>query len=72
MNTGNNNYNIGDKVVDRTSQRTGKVIDLVEEFDTNGNKTYCSVKVCFDNDGQSDWIPSDSVSIMLLEENPSE
>ena len=60
------NYNIGDKVVEKHSRRTGKIIDLVEEFDNEGNESYCAVKIQFE-DGQSDWIPNNNVTIMLLE-----
>ena len=59
-------YNIGDKVVEKHSKRTGKVIDLVEEFDNEGNESYCAVKIQFE-DGQSDWISNDNITIMLLE-----
>ena len=60
------NYNIGDKVVEKQSKRTGKVIDLVEEFDNEGNETYHAVKIQFE-DGQTDWIPNNNVTVMLLE-----
>ena len=29
-------YDIGNKVVEKKSKRTGKIIDLVEEFDSEG------------------------------------
>jgi hypothetical protein len=58
------NYNIGDKVVEKQSKRSGKVIDLVEEFDNEGNETY--IKIQFE-DGQTDWIPNSNVTVMLLE-----
>ena len=61
-------YSIGDKVVEKHSKRTGKVTDLVEEFDNEGHKTYCSVKIQFE-DGQTDWITEDNVTTMLLEKN---
>ena len=60
-------YDIGNKVVEKKSKRTGKIIDLVEEFDSEGNITYRSVKIQFE-DGQSDWVPDDNIAIMLLEE----
>jgi|TARA_Y100000034_G_C6759275_1_gene338037 hypothetical protein len=59
-------YNIGDKIVEVNSKRTGKIIDLVEERDNEGNITYRSVKVQFE-DGQSDWMADDNVTTMLLE-----
>ena len=59
-------YNIGDKIVEVNSKRTGKIIDLVEERDNEGNITYRSVKVQFE-DGQSDWMTDDNVTTMLLE-----
>jgi len=61
-------YNIGDKVVEKESKRTGKIVDLVEERDLEGNITYRSVKILFE-DGQKDWIPDDNIAIMLLENN---
>jgi len=60
-------YDIGNKVVEKQSKRTGKIIDLVEEHDSEGNITYRSLKIQFE-DGQSDWISDDNVAIMLLEE----
>lgn len=59
-------YGIGDTVVEVASKRTGKVTDLVEEYDNEGNITYRSVKIQFE-DGQSDWIADDNVTTMLLE-----
>ena len=61
------NYNIGDKVVEKQSKRPGKVIDLVEEFDNEGNETYRAIKIQFE-DGQADWISNDNVTVMLLED----
>ena len=61
-------YNIGDKVVEKESKRTGKIVDLVEEHDLEGNLTYRSVKIQFE-DGQNDWISDDSIAVMLLEDN---
>ncbi len=59
-------YDIGDKVVEKHSKRTGKVIDLNEEFDDEGHKTYSSIKIQF-KDGQTDWITEENVTTMLLE-----
>tara|TARA_Y100000296_G_scaffold77365_1_gene98937 strand:+ start:842 stop:1036 length:195 start_codon:yes stop_codon:yes gene_type:complete len=61
-------YNIGDKVVEKASKRTGEIIDLVEERDLEGNITYRSVEIQFE-DGQKDWISDDGIAIMLLENN---
>tara|TARA_Y100000310_G_scaffold140235_1_gene139606 strand:- start:5 stop:199 length:195 start_codon:yes stop_codon:yes gene_type:complete len=61
-------YNIGDKVVEKESKRTGKIVDLVEERDLEGNITYRSVEIQFE-DGQKDWISDDGIAIMLLENN---
>ena len=60
------NYDIGDKVVEKHSKRAGKVMDLIEEFDDEGHKTYGSIKIQF-NDGQTDWITEENVITMLLE-----
>ena len=60
-------YNIGDSIVERDSKRKGKVLDLLEEKDSNtGNITYSAVKVQFP-DGETDWINTEKVSIMLVE-----
>ena len=61
-----NKYGIGDTVVEITSKRTGKITDLVEEHDNEGNVTYRSVKIQFE-DGQTDWTAVDNVTTMLLE-----
>ena len=61
-----NKYGIGDKVVEKQSKRTGKITDLVEEHDNEGNITYRSMKIQFE-DGQSDWVADDNVTTMLLE-----
>ena len=53
-------------MVEKQSKRSGKVIDLVEEFDNEGNETYHAVKIQFE-DGQTDWIPNNNVTVMLLE-----
>ena len=60
-------FGIGDKVVEKQSKRTGKVTDLVEEHDNEGNITYRSVKIQFE-DGQTDWMPDEDVAVMLLED----
>jgi len=59
-------YGIGDKIIEKQSKRMGKVTDLVEEHDSDGNISYRSVKVQFE-DGQSDWITDDNITTMLLE-----
>jgi len=61
-------FNIGDKVVSLESQRQGKVLDLIEERDDeSGLITYAAVKVSFDEGTETDWITTDKVAIMLLE-----
>ena len=60
-------FGIGDKVVEKQSKRTGKITDLVEEHDNEGNITYRSVKIQFE-DGQTDWMPDEDVAVMLLED----
>lgn len=62
------NYNIGDKIIDKESKRQGKIIDIVEETNTEGKITYAAAKIMFES-GESDWINNDRISIMLVEEN---
>ena len=60
-------YNIGDSIVERDSKRKGKILDLLEEKNPNtGDITYSAVKVQFP-DGETDWINTEKVSIMLIE-----
>ncbi len=62
-------FSIGDKVVSLESQRQGKVLDLVEERDNeSGLITYAAVKISFDEGAETDWVTTDKVAIMLLED----
>ena len=68
-NNDNTQYNIGDSIIDRQSKRQGSVIDLVEERDSDtGAVTYSAVKIAFP-DGQSEWVTSDKVSFLLIEDS---
>jgi|15BtaG_2_1085339.scaffolds.fasta_scaffold04276_3 hypothetical protein len=61
-------FNIGDKIVELKSKRQGKVLDLVEERDTEtGLITYAAVKVSFNENTETEWLTTDKVAIMLLE-----
>ena len=61
-------FNIGDKVVSLESKRQGKVLDLIEERDVeSGLITYSAVKISFDEGAETDWITTDKVAILLLE-----
>jgi hypothetical protein len=63
----NSQYTIGDQIVERESKRRGNIIDILEERDSNtGEITYSAVKIKFP-DGDSDWMNTDRVSLMLVE-----
>tara|TARA_R100000458_G_C8140671_1_gene152021 strand:- start:383 stop:580 length:198 start_codon:yes stop_codon:yes gene_type:complete len=62
------NYQVGDKAVDKQSMRMGTIIDLVEEYDEQGNQTYYAAKIDF-GDGTSDWINGNNITKLLMETN---
>jgi|TARA_R110002096_G_scaffold220563_1_gene409136 hypothetical protein len=63
-------YDIGDKVIEKNSKRTGKILDSLKESDENGTVTYSAVKLQF-TDGVVEWINTDMVGVLLLEEEDS-
>lgn len=63
-------YDIGDKVIEKNSKRTGKILDSLKESDENGVVTYSAVKLQF-TDGVVEWINTDMVGVLLLEEEDS-
>ena len=61
-------YSIGDKVIDSTSKRQGKIVDIVEEKDNDGNVSYAAAKIKFES-GESDWVNNDKIVFLLVEDD---
>jgi len=55
-------YNVGENVIDRSSLKTGTIVNLNEQ-----EKTF---EIKFD-DGSTGWITEDNVSKFLLETDPN-
>ena len=61
------NYDLGESVVHRGSQKMGKVVDAAESTEDGTTE---SVKVQFE-DGSTDWHSVSEVSKMLYETDPT-